>query len=238
MVRMSSPVKGYVSQNYRARVHAGIDIATGGKSAPVHASFAGTIDRIVTGRPHGNRTTDSYAPDRTGNYIAVRNPDGERQLYNHTAALPGLRRGQSVAVGQQIGVTDLSGNTTGHHLHYEEWTASGATRDPLVSFRAFNVTPGATPVKGSAPTPAVRTTLRRGMHGDDVADLQRALNKYKATPDRRWPNGDLRVDGDYGSYTQARVTDWQQRNHGGLYPRTARVDGVAGPVTLRALDLL
>lgn len=160
--RMSSPVKGYVSQNYRTRRHLGMDIATG-KPASVHATFSGVVERIVTGRRPGNRSTDSYAPDRTGNYIVVRNPDRERQLYNHTRALPTLQVGDPVVVGQRIGTTDRSGRTTGDHVHYEEWRADGSTRDPRASFSAFGVTPGEAPVKAAEPGWYV-VDVRRGLH--------------------------------------------------------------------------
>lgn len=150
MPRMTSPVRGYVSQEYKPGKHLGMDIATGGKPGAVHATFAGVVERIVTGRKHGNRVGDAYAPARTGNYVVVRNPDGERQLYNHTQALATLRVGQHVDVGTRLGTTDLSGNTTGHHCHYEEWRANGATRNPRASFNAFGVTPGSTPAKPPA----------------------------------------------------------------------------------------
>lgn len=166
--RMSSPVKGYVSQEYKAGKHLGMDIATGGKALDVHATFAGTVDRVVTGRKPGNTSTDSYAPGRTGNYVAVKNPDGERQLYNHTLARSGLRVGDKIDVGEIVGKLDLSGQNTGYHVHYEEWTASGATRDPRVSFNAFGVTPGATPY-----------TPKENDMADDDNDLGYEVWSYK-----------------------------------------------------------
>lgn len=168
MPRMSSPAEGRVSSAYGTRAggfHAGIDIATGGKSAPVHASFAGTIEKIVRGRKHGDRSaSNQLAPGRTGNGLIIRNPDGERQLYGHVEVPASLRVGSKVDVGDKLGVTDLSGNTTGHHVHYEEWTRSGATRDPMDSFRAFQVTPGARPAKAigeAKPPPAAKSTTDR-----------------------------------------------------------------------------
>ena len=223
-IRMSSPVKGRVTSEYGMRngtLHAGIDISTDGKPGNVHATFAGTVERVVKGRKHGNRRTDSYAPGRTGNYVVVRNPDRERQLYNHTDA--SVQVGDNVAIGSVLGKTDLSGNTTGYHCHYEEWTSSGRTRNPRISFEAFDVAPGSTPV-------AVKDTPSDFVGSDDVRELQRALNRFKATPDKRWPNGDLLVDGIYGPYTTARVKDLQIRN--GLF-----VDGIAGPKTRRFLGI-
>lgn len=207
MLRMSSPVTGRVSQEFKPRVHLGIDIATRGKPGPVYATFAGVVERIVKSRKPGNRATDSYAPDRTGNYIAVRNPDGERQLYNHTQALATLRVGDPVVVGQRLGTTDRSGNTTGHHLHYEEWTAAGYARDPRASFRAFGVTPGAKPTKAIEPGWYV-VNVAKGLHlyGRAAASTSSRI-KYRrargfAVYVHRWATGGGRTWAvtNYGTY--------------------------------------
>jgi len=151
---MRSPIaKGRVSSPYGNRggsFHAGIDIAaTGGYGTPVAAAFAGKVVKVVRGRKHGDRSrVNELAPYRTGNGVIIQNPDGERQLYGHVT--PAVKVGQQVAEGELVGHVDDSGNTTGPHVHYEEWTRTGATRDPMVSFRHFGVTPG----KGIAPAPA------------------------------------------------------------------------------------
>lgn len=150
MSNVSSPVKGYVSSKYGWRIlsgsrvfHAGLDIATGGKPGNVHAMYAGTVERVVKNRKPGNRVTDSYAPGRTPNYVSVRNPDGELQFYGHTFA--SVTPGQKVVAGQKIGVTDLSGNTTGYHCHFECWDSRNKTRDPMIDFRKHGITPGSAP---------------------------------------------------------------------------------------------
>lgn len=61
--------------------------------------------------------------------------------------------------------------------------------------------------------------LLPGMRGDNVRDLQRALNARGSRLD---------VDGIYGTLTKAAVMDYQDR-HGLM------VDGIAGPVTLGKL---
>jgi hypothetical protein len=74
---------------------------------------------------------------------------------------------------------------------------------------------------GTSGNGTVSTVLRRGSTGPKVESLQRALNGRGAS---------LSVDGDFGPATEAAVRAFQQRN--GL-----AVDGVAGPQTLRALNL-
>ena len=64
-------------------------------------------------------------------------------------------------------------------------------------------------------TGAARTTLRKGMHGDDVFALQMSLG--------------IAADSDFGPATEAAVMAYQ-RSHG-LF-----VDGIAGPKTLEAIN--
>lgn len=66
-------------------------------------------------------------------------------------------------------------------------------------------------------------TLRRGMDGDDVAELQAALISIGYAMPK------YGADGDYGSETYAAVTAFQKDN--GLDP-----DGIFGPLSLAALN--
>ena len=247
MVRMVSPVRGYITQHYRGTAHLGMDLGTGGERRAVHAAFAGTVERVVRGRKHRQPASVGavLAPYRSGNGVVIRNPDGERQLYGHVA--PSVRVGQRVAMGERIGTVDLSGITTGLHLHFEIWNASGRTRNPMIDFRNLGVTPGAR-VPSNLPSgggsggssgggsSSVRTYQRRQnrygaaglvVDGHDgpvtqnwrnwVRDAQRRLNAFRSS--RR----NLLIDGDYGSVTHNYVRDVQRRN--GLYR-----DGICGPV--------
>ena len=63
-----------------------------------------------------------------------------------------------------------------------------------------------------------------------VKDLQRNLNLWKSDLP------DLRVDGDYGNLTKARVKEWQKRNKGGAY-KGIYLDGDAGPLTTKGLGI-
>lgn len=66
-------------------------------------------------------------------------------------------------------------------------------------------------------------TLKRGLKGDDVRDLQAALNKEICA--------DLVEDGIFGAKTQTAVKDYQRQNK-------LTVDGIAGRQTLGALGLI
>lgn len=72
-------------------------------------------------------------------------------------------------------------------------------------------------------------------HAMWTGELQSALNRWSQRWDRRLPL--LRIDLDYGDLTQARVRDWQVRNHGKAYPRKAPLDGEAGWLTVAGLGM-
>lgn len=76
--------------------------------------------------------------------------------------------------------------------------------------------PLAAPAPRAPPTQAVPRTLRRGLHGPDVADWQRLLG--------------VPPDGLFGPVTEAATKTWQGRH--GLKP-----DGFVGPLTRRAAGL-
>ena len=222
-VRMHSPIKnGRVTSEYGKRgsaTHAGIDIAPATKTrAPVYASFAGVIEKVTRGRKPGDKSrTNELAPYRTGNGPIVRNPDGEAQLYGHVEVLPSLGVGDRVAAGQLLGYTDLSGNTTGHHVHYEEWLSgskisSPRTRNPRVSFSHFKVTPGADTGQGKESTPPATS---------DPVDPSPPIATPPATAPSTPPSG-----------TSPAHLAWQERQNkygkAGLFE-----DGLDGPVSAR-----
>ncbi len=106
------PAGGPVTSPYGTRVdpitgqpgahHNGVDIANP-VGDPVVASDAGVVESID---PSPNGT----------NQVVIQHPDGSRTGYAHT--LPNCSVGQQVQEGDVIGYTDLSGRSTGGHVHY------------------------------------------------------------------------------------------------------------------------
>lgn len=70
-------------------------------------------------------------------------------------------------------------------------------------------------------------------HAHWTRGLQVALNAWRDRWETRIPR--LRVDYDYGDLTASMVRAWQVRNHGKAYPRSAAIDGQAGPFTVRGM---
>lgn len=155
MAGMCSPVEGSISSHFGMRgglLHAGIDIATGGVSRVVYAAYAGTLSNIVRGRVHDrsaaqtkNKGKAVVVPGRTGNGGRVNNPDGETQAYIHVALDSKWKNGMKVKKGERLGVVDLSGNTSGYHLHFEVWNRNGQVRNPMIDFTFHGVRPGEKP---------------------------------------------------------------------------------------------
>ncbi|MFJ4876815.1 peptidoglycan DD-metalloendopeptidase family protein [Streptomyces sp. NPDC088745] len=121
----SAPVPSGVSTPYRASggswssgYHTGVDFRAS-SGTPVKAVAAGTVVSAGWGGAYGNE-------------VVIRHNDGRYSQYAHLSAL-GVRSGQSVSGGQQIGYSGSTGNSSGPHLHFEIRTGPGygSDIDPL-----------------------------------------------------------------------------------------------------------
>ena len=85
--------------------HNGLDIA-GRQGTPIIATADGVIDKVMK---------DKYL----GYYVAISHGSGVRTIYGHLMGRPsGLRKGQRVKRGDQIGSMGQSGRATAPHVHY------------------------------------------------------------------------------------------------------------------------
>ncbi|WP_055525908.1 transglycosylase family protein [Streptomyces graminilatus] len=75
-----------------------------------------------------------------GYQVVIRHADGRYSQYAHLSAIS-VRQGQSVSVGQRIGRSGSTGNSTGPHLHFEVRTGPdfGSDIDPVAYLRAGGV---------------------------------------------------------------------------------------------------
>lgn len=89
-------------------------IKVGRKVFPLEA---GRVTDVVRNRPHCDR------PDCQPNGVIIRGRDGAYTLYYHVSAPASLKVGDDVGVGTVIGEIDLSGESTGPHLHIERHRA-------------------------------------------------------------------------------------------------------------------
>lgn len=247
---MFNPVEGYVSSHFRTSSrpnHDGTDIACKA-NAPVYAAFAGTVSVVVNGRVHDrtynqvrNAGKPMLATGRTGNGVRVQNPDNEEQLYGHIR--PVVSRGQKVAKGQLLGYVDLSGNTSGYHLHFETWNARKAPYNPMLAFNNHKIKPGVAMKPAAVVKPSATTSTSKSKLPSNLT-IQKRLTKmglYKGSHDG--VNGNMQkaavkayqrannlvADGVWGSKTESRyqsICKWQ-RSLNGMRRGTVAVDGHA-----------
>jgi peptidase M23-like protein len=90
---------------------------------PVLASAGGTVSRVE------NEGNTSY-----GRWIEINHGGGFSTRYAHLSA-QGVKVGQHVALGQQIGKAGATGDVSGPHLHYEQRTGS-TVRKAILNGRA------------------------------------------------------------------------------------------------------
>lgn len=104
----------------RNTMHNGLDWA-GSRGTPILASADGVVQRA--GREGGY-----------GNLVVIRHDFGIETWYAHLSSI-GVRPGQRVSRGQQIGGMGTTGTSTGVHLHYEV-RVNGRPVNPITYIRA------------------------------------------------------------------------------------------------------
>ncbi|GAA1010204.1 M23 family metallopeptidase [Streptomyces thermogriseus] len=106
--------------------HTGIDFPAA-SGTPVHAVGAGTVVQAGWGGAYGNQ-------------VVIRMADGMYTQYAHLSSI-GVSVGQTVAPGQQIGLSGATGNVTGAHLHFEVRATPeyGSDVDPVAYLRQHGV---------------------------------------------------------------------------------------------------
>ena len=106
--------------------HTGLDFAAP-TGTPIRAVAGGTITQVGWAGAYGNRTVETLK-------------DGTELWYCHQSAI-GVRVGQPVVSGQEIGLVGATGNVTGPHLHLEVRPGAGDPVDPYQALVFHGVTP-------------------------------------------------------------------------------------------------
>ncbi|HEX5211582.1 MAG TPA: M23 family metallopeptidase [Pseudolabrys sp.] len=120
-VDMSSPFGMRLDPfNGRAAVHTGIDLR-GDIGEPAHATAAGKV--TIAGREGGY-----------GNMVEINHGNGLATRYGHLSKIL-VKVGQTVHIGETIGLIGSTGRSTGPHLHYET-RINGEAVDPQKFLRA------------------------------------------------------------------------------------------------------
>lgn len=97
---------------------------------PLHATTSGTVSAIATGYPQNNHST------YYGNYVKIaadgKAPNGESLdvIYGHMLSVS-VHVGQRVNVGDLVGLSDNTGNSTSEHVHFESDIRGGVSACPF-----------------------------------------------------------------------------------------------------------
>lgn len=122
------PADGEFTSGFGGRwgvMHMGIDIANR-IGTPIRSAADGTV--IEAGPASG-----------FGLWVRIQLDDGTINVYGHIDSFS-VHEGQRVRAGQQIARMGNRGFSTGPHLHFEVWNASGRKIDPLPWFNQRGVT--------------------------------------------------------------------------------------------------
>ncbi len=129
-----SPIPGsYVSTAYQSGgaiwssgSHTGIDFHAA-SGTPVQSVGVGTVVEAGWGGAYGNQ-------------VVIKMHDGTYTQYAHLSSVS-VSAGQEVTAGQQIGLSGVTGNVTGAHLHFEARMSAeyGSDLDPVSYLRSHGV---------------------------------------------------------------------------------------------------
>jgi murein DD-endopeptidase MepM/ murein hydrolase activator NlpD len=140
----TAPVHAPVTSGFRTPsrpTHNGADLAAA-RGTPIRAASSGTVRTVqcnVNPASHGCDRDGSPQIGGCGWYVDIGHTDGVITRYCHMLTQPMVTVGQTVAVGQVIGLVGTSGNSSGPHLHFEvhvSGDASGASAVDPVPFMA------------------------------------------------------------------------------------------------------
>lgn len=109
---MNSPYNGKfrVSQQFKGEAHDGLDLV-GVDSKEIHSTVNGVVERAGWENP-------SNPKQGFGLYVRIKKKGSiDRYYYGHMSELK-VTRGQTVKIGDIIGIEGSTGNSTGSHCHY------------------------------------------------------------------------------------------------------------------------
>ena len=122
-------------QVYSGHGHDGIDIAAP-IGTPVHAALSGTV--LATGNTdlvHDSKGRQCYS---FGKWVMLIHGNGINTMYAHLSEID-VSKGQSVATGQVIGLSGMTGYATGPHLHFGVYATEGTEIMTLRQFRGATI---------------------------------------------------------------------------------------------------
>ena len=130
------PIRGRHNMGYTATNDFG-----GARNHKGQDMFAACGTPVAAAR--GGRVEYAGYHSAAGNYVVIEGDSGHDYVYMHLRLPAGVRAGQRVFTGQQLGEVGETGRATGCHLHFELWSApgwykGGAAFDPKPQLKAWD----------------------------------------------------------------------------------------------------
>lgn len=155
--------------------HYGIDYAAK-QGTPIKSPISGTV------------TTNSNEKDGFGNYLVIRDQNGQNHIFGHMKKQSDLKVGQKISQGQNIGNVGSTGFSTGSHLHYEVRDDRGTKLNPnkylnsYASKERVDLTPAIPKTqtgngKGGEPTVINNTAIKDSKYDKVLELILKALLK-------------------------------------------------------------
>ena len=117
------------------RSHQGLDVVANRASDTTLGNAVAIADGIVT--QVGNHGGRGY-----GQFVEVTHLDGSKSRYAHLDGSPYVNTGDRVQMGDALASLGNTGGSTGAHLHFEMFDASGRKVDPQTMGYGIEATPG------------------------------------------------------------------------------------------------
>lgn len=122
-------------QIYNGHGHNGIDVSAP-IGTPIIAAFGGIVlDTGNTDLAHDSRGRQCYS---FGKWVMLVHGNGISTLYSHLSEID-VAKGQSVATGQTVGFSGMTGYATGPHLHFGVYATEGTQIMTLRQFRGASI---------------------------------------------------------------------------------------------------
>jgi len=117
---LTSTIGGPWGEDRGDHQHAGVDLIVA-KNTPIRAAAAGRVVVSKCNAPewHGCDTDGYPGLGGCGWYVDILHADNVQTRYCHQVRQPLVKVGDEVTVGQIIGYSGSSGNSSGPHLHFE-----------------------------------------------------------------------------------------------------------------------
>lgn len=127
------------------------------EGTPVLAARAGTVVRVIDGFERG--AFDPNLKER-GNAVLVAHEDETIATYGHLSSGIPVREGETVEVGQRLGLSGATGYVKGAHLHFHVGTVAEAVEGATLPIRFDDGTPDGyvpEPMRRYGPSPERRS---------------------------------------------------------------------------------